>query len=93
MTKRYSKQQILKLYRKKCFFCAEDNYDLLDAHRILPGEEGGKYHEWNVLVTCSNCHRRIHAGEIKIDRKYMSTKGLMLHYWRDGQEFWEPESK
>ena len=93
MTKKYSKQQIRKLYLKKCFFCGEDNYELLDAHRILPGEKDGKYHQLNMLITCANCHRRIHSGEIKVDRKYMSTQGLIVHYWRNEQEFWEPESK
>lgn len=82
------------MYLKQCFFCEEDNYELLDAHRILPGEEGGKYHNWNILVTCANCHRRIHSGEIVVDRKYLGTQGsLIVHYWRDGKEFWQPESK
>lgn len=89
--KRYIRKQIKKLVEKHCFFCKEDNYALLDAHRILPGEKNGKYHELNMLCVCSNCHRRIHSGEIIVDRKYMSTKGIVIHYWRDGQEFWEQE--
>jgi predicted restriction endonuclease len=88
--KRYSRQQIKKLYHKKCFFCGESNYDLLDAHRII---EGGKYIDWNILVACANCHRRMHSGEIKVDRKYNSTKGIVVHYWWGDKEFWEPESK
>jgi predicted restriction endonuclease len=87
--KRYSRQQIRKLFEKKCYFCGEDNYDLLDAHRIIPGEQGGKYNDHNILVICSNCHRKCHAGIIKIDRKYMSTTGRwVLHYWIDGEEKW-----
>lgn len=93
MKKKQSRQQIRKLYLNKCFFCDESNYELLDAHRILPGENGGKYHDSNILVTCSNCHRRVHSGEIVVDKKYMSTKGILVHYWRDGQEFWEAESR
>jgi len=84
-----SKKQIKKLIDKKCYFCSEDNYNLLDVHRIIPGSEGGKYHEWNTVVTCCKCHRLIHQDKtIVIDRKYMSTKGIILHYWRDGHEFW-----
>jgi hypothetical protein len=89
MKKRYSKQQLFKLVAKKCRFCPEDKYELLDVHRIVAGADGGKYHEWNAVTCCSNCHRKCHCGEIKIDRYYNSTKGRILHYWRDGQEFWE----
>src|SRR5687767_961409 len=90
---RKSRKQITKLFDKQCFFCKEDNYALLDAHRIVPGSEGGKYvHENNVLTLCSNCHRRVHAGDIVIDRKYPSTgKSLWtLHCWINGQEQWIP---
>jgi hypothetical protein len=89
--KRYTKKQIKKLVQKNYFFCHEDNYALLDAHRIHEGCKGGTYHELNMLCVCSNCHRRVHSGEIVIDRKYMSTKGIVVHYWRNGKEFWEQE--
>lgn len=89
MKKRYSKQQLCKLRAGKCRFCQEDSYELLDVHLIVPGSEGGKYHDWNNVPCCSNCHRKCHSGEIKIDRYYNSTKGRVLHYWKDGQEFWD----
>lgn len=66
---------------KKCYFCSCDNYDLLDVHRIVEGANGGKYTEFNTLTVCSLCHRKIHAGFIKIFRKYLSTSGRwILHY-------------
>jgi hypothetical protein len=87
--KRYSRQQIAKLSRGGCYFCGESNYDLLDAHRVIPGAEGGKYNDHNILVICSNCHRRTHTGSIRIDRKYLSTSGKwVLHCWIDGEEKW-----
>ena len=74
----------------KCYFCDCDNYALLDVHRIVEGSQGGKYTDFNTIVACALCHRKIHAGEIKIDRKYFSTSGRwVLHYWKDGQEFWD----
>lgn len=79
-----------KKYEKKCYFCGEEDYSVLDCHRIVPSEEGGKYTDFNTIVACSNCHRKIHSGQIKIDRKYSSTSGRwVLHYWIDGQEKWE----
>jgi hypothetical protein len=84
-----NRKQIKKLIDGCCFFCKEDNYSILDSHRIVPGSEGGKYTEFNTLTVCASCHRRIHAGSIVIDRKYNSTLGRpILHCWIDGNEVW-----
>lgn len=75
---------------KKCYFCPCDTYDLLDVHRIVEGSQGGRYTEFNTVTACSLCHRKIHAGLIKIDRKYLSTNGRwILHYWLDAEEKWD----
>lgn len=87
--KRKVDKKAKKHFDKKCFFCDEDNYDLLDVHRIIPGEDGGEYTEFNSLTVCANHHRLIHSGKIKIDRKYYSTKGNILHYWIDDVEYWK----
>lgn len=76
-----------KLRDKKCKFCDCDTYELLDVHRILEGKDGGKYTEDNTITVCSLCHRKIHCGIIKVDRKYFSTDGWVLHYFdEDGNE-------
>lgn len=73
----------------KCLFCGNDDYAVLDCHRILPGEDGGIYTDFNTVTSCSNCHRRIHDGQIKLDRKYFRSDGRwVLHYWEDGVEKW-----
>ena len=87
--KRYSRQQIKKRVDGKCFVCKETQYEILDAHRIV---EGGTYHPVNVVTLCSNCHRKVHSGEIKFDRKYTSTLGkTIIHWWKNGEEFWSSE--
>lgn len=73
----------------QCKFCGETDYAVLDVHRIVPGEEGGTYTEFNTVVACSNCHRKVHDGQIIIDRKYFSTGGWILHYWYEGTERWD----
>ena len=73
----------------ECKFCGESDYAVLDVHRIVPGEEGGEYTEHNTVTVCACCHRRCHDGQIVIDRKYQSTKGVLLHYWIGDQEFWD----
>lgn len=82
-------KQLKKRTDGKCLFCDEDDYDLLDVHRIVPGEQGGKYNEHNTITVCSLCHRKIHAGRIVTHRKYYSTSGkYVLHCEIDGQEEW-----
>lgn len=85
---RKSKKQIKKLFDKRCYLCGEDDYDLLDVHRILEGKDGGEYHEMNTVTVCCLCHRKIHAGKIKVLRKYTTTLGkVLLHYvGEDGVE-------
>jgi hypothetical protein len=74
---------------RKCYFCPVDNYASLHCHRIVPGEEGGKYTDANTVVVCANHHTQIHDGQIVIDRKYPSTAGrTVLHYWENGEEKW-----
>lgn len=83
--KRYSRQQIQKLFHGECFVCHEDQYELLDAHRII---EQGVYKPHNIVVLCCKCHRRVHNKEIRFDRKYLSTGGLLLHWWNGNVELW-----
>lgn len=79
-----------KKAEKRCHFCGESDYSLLDVHRIQEGSQGGKYTYLNSLVCCANCHRKIHAGQIKTIRKYLSTSGkYVLHYIKDGQDFFD----
>ena len=80
-------KKLKKLREKHCFFCEEDNPALLDVHRIHEGCKGGKYIEGNVVVVCSNCHRKIHfTNDIVIDKWMQSTGGMVLHCWINGQE-------
>jgi len=80
-------KKAFKESQKQCRLCGNDIYSTLDVHRITPGEDDGKYHETNSICTCSNCHRRVHSGEIVIDRYYQSTSGKkMLRIIRNGKE-------
>lgn len=88
--KKLINKKIKKLIDKKCKFCGESEYCTLQVHRIIYGSEGGIYSDHNTVTTCSNCHNKIHDNKIKIDRKYLSTKGWILHYFDEfGIEHWD----
>lgn len=81
-------KKIYKLSKGECNICREKIYELLDVHRIKQGSEGGKYSKENSVVVCALCHRKIHAGIIKIDRYYLSTNGQQkLRVFIDDKEF------
>lgn len=84
------KKQIFKRVDRECYFCGERVYELLDAHRIIPGEKGGKYIRENVLTVCSKCHRKCHTGIIEIKGRYKTSAGRsVVHYLEEGVEKWK----
>lgn len=88
--KKLINKKIKKLTDKKCYFCDCNIYNLLDIHRIKEGKNGGEYTDFNTVTCCSLCHRKIHSGLIKLDRKYFSTNGWVLHYFDElGREHYE----
>lgn len=82
-------KQARKRSEGKCYLCGENDYSLLDVHRIVEGKNGGRYTEHNTVVLCANCHRRTHYGALTIHRWYNSTNGRVLHYTENGEEKWK----
>lgn len=89
--KKLINKKATKKFEGKCHFCPVSDYACLHVHRIVPGEEDGRYDAFNTVVVCANHHSQIHDGQIVIDRKYASTgrRGWVLHYWMGGEEFWD----
>lgn len=80
-------KKVFKLSEGKCRICGETDYSVLDIHRIIPGAEGGRYTKQNSTCLCCKCHRKVHDGQIIIDRYYLSTNGRqVLHLFENGEE-------
>jgi len=71
-------KKIFKKAEGKCRICGESDYAVLDIHRLLTGSQGGRYTKYNSVSCCANCHRRVHDGQIILDRYFHSTGGKML---------------
>jgi len=80
-------KKAFKRRNKSCQICGEETYELLDTHRIIPGEKGGKYTNSNCVCLCTSCHRKHHSGLIDIKGWYSSTGGkLLLYIDEEGEE-------
>lgn len=79
--KKIINKKIAKHTSSCCKICGENNYYLLDVHRIKYGEHGGEYEKNNIVVVCVSCHRKVHSGQIRILGWVDSTAGQMLHYF------------
>ena len=73
-------KKLIKKVAGKCRICGESAYELLDVHRLVAGEDGGRYIRANTTVICVSCHRKVHAGKITIDGWYSSTAGYLLRW-------------
>jgi len=80
-------KHVYKLAEGSCRICGETDPAVLDVHRIIPGAEGGRYTKENSTCLCCKCHRKVHDGQIVIDRYYLATNGrLVLHLFENGEE-------
>lgn len=58
-----------------CEICEEDDVATLHKHHIVERTDPDCTNDWiNVCVVCSNCHNKIHHGNIEVIGLYPSTK-------------------
>jgi hypothetical protein len=50
-----------------CVLCGST--EELQRHHLVPRSKGGSDTPENQVVLCGECHRRLHAGEVTLDRK------------------------
>ncbi len=81
-------KKLRKRIDRCCKICGESDYNVLDVHRIIEGNKGGKYSVNNCVTICCKCHRLVHAGKIKIHSWRMSTKGMVLWCEIEGKEMY-----
>lgn len=64
-----------KLIPIVCEICGEDDKSTLHKHHLVPRTDINSDNSWyNLGVLCSNCHNKIHHGNLKIIGIYPSTK-------------------
>lgn len=62
----------------QCEICGEKDESTLHRHHIVERTEINTDHSyWNLAVLCSNCHNKVHHGDLKIIGIYPSTDPIM----------------
>jgi len=57
----------------QCYFCNENNEDMLEEHHILPRRYGGTDRDKNLVTVCASCHNGL---EHLYDRDFYSRFGV-----------------
>lgn len=74
--------------KKVCEICGSKNKSTIDKHHIIPRTDPRTTDNIsNLAIICSNCHRRVHAGEIIIEGVYTTSAGTLL-FWHYSDKPW-----
>ena len=58
------KKKLRQQADNQCPICGENNEFTFEYHHIKPHSKGGEPEEENLILLCSNCHAKVHHGEI-----------------------------
>lgn len=50
-----------------CIICWADERRLARGHHLIPFSEDGSDNILNFVTLCDDCHKKYHAGKLKID--------------------------
>lgn len=78
-----------KLYLTKCSLCGKKDQNKLETHHIVEQKESNHeglieselYHKnelFNLMVLCTDCHKKITFGKLKTSKKLLSSNGIKV---------------
>lgn len=69
-----------------CEICGFNNSFSLHKHHIIPRSlPYSSDHSCNIALICANCHMQVHAGQIIIEGRFLTTSGNKLFYHFNGE--------
>lgn len=77
-----------KLFIEHCEICGFSDKRAIQAHHIIPRTDPNcTNEESNLAYVCANCHNLIHAHEIIIEGRYLTTDGPKLFWHHQNEPF------
>lgn len=75
-----------------CVYCGKparnDTGEGLECHHFIPRSLGGMGIEENLCMLCSECHRRIHNGNVKLNQFVREYLNARYEEWSEDQLIW-----
>jgi len=69
--------------RESCYFCNEDNVDMLEEHHVVPRRFGGSDDDENLVTVCASCHNGLESlydsrfyDELDVEKQSSKQEGL-----------------
>jgi len=59
--------------------------DYQEDHHIISKSKGGTNKKFNIAYLCAACHHKVHAGEIILEGKFLTSEGYQLIYHNKGE--------
>lgn len=81
---RKNRRILNKIGNDLCEICKEENF--LVQHHILGRKIKNSNKKNNLINICSNCHVKIHKGEIIIEKRVLTNYGYVLIWHKKGEE-------
>lgn len=78
------KQTLIFHLGHKCFICGYDK--IVEAHHIIPVNDGGKTSVRNGILLCPNCHAEVHAGLLDLTEALVKLGELLENSLKNNQQ-------
>jgi len=69
--------------KKSCYFCSENNGDMLEEHHVVPRRFGGSDADENLVTVCASCHNGLESlydsrfyDELDVEKQSLTKEGL-----------------
>ena len=77
-----------KLKYEFCEICGFDFKSAIHVHHIIPRTDPKCTDaESNYAYLCDNCHNQVHALELIIEGRYLTTEGQKLFWHKKGEKY------
>ena len=77
-----------KLKISQCEICSYADVAAIQAHHIIPRTDPNcTNHENNLAYICANCHNLVHANEIIIEGRFVTSVGAKLFWHKKDDAF------
>ena len=75
-----------KLSVERCEVCGFDEKSALHAHHMIPRiDENSTDTNENIAIVCANCHNLIHACEIILEGRFLTSSGNKMFWHKRGE--------